>query len=39
MSDELNMNKETIRQILHEDLGKGKICGKFVPHSITDEQK
>jgi transposase len=39
LSDELNINKETIRQILHEDLRKRKICAKFVPHSITDEHK
>jgi hypothetical protein len=39
MSDELNINKETIPQILHEDLRKRKICAKFVPHSLTDEQK
>jgi transposase len=39
MSDELNINKETVRQILHEDLRKRKICAKFVPHRLTDEQK
>jgi transposase len=39
MSDELNINTEMIRQILHEDLWKKKICAKFVPHSLTDEQK
>jgi hypothetical protein len=39
MLDELNINKETIRQILHEDLRKRKICAKFVPHSLRDEQK
>jgi hypothetical protein len=37
MSDELNINKETIRQIHHEDLRK--ICAKFLPHNLTDEQK
>jgi histone-lysine N-methyltransferase SETMAR len=39
MLDELNINKETIRQILHDDLRKRKICAKFVPHSLRDEQK
>lgn len=39
MAEELNINKETIRQILHEDLGMRKICAKFVPHNLTDEQK
>jgi transposase len=33
MSDELNINKETIRQILHEGLRKRKICAKFVSQS------
>jgi histone-lysine N-methyltransferase SETMAR len=39
MSDELNINKETIRKILHVDLRKRKIRTKFVPYSLTDEQK
>jgi hypothetical protein len=39
MADELNINKETIHQILHEDLWNRKICAKFVPHRFTDEQK
>jgi hypothetical protein len=34
MSDELNINKETIRQIL-EDLQKRKLCAKFVPHRLA----
>jgi transposase len=37
MSHELNINKETIRQIFHEDLRKRKICATF--YSLTDEQK
>jgi transposase len=39
MLDKLNNNMETIRQILHENLRKRMICAKFVPHSLTDEQK
>jgi transposase len=39
MSDEVNIIKEAIHQILHEYLRKRKICAKFVPHSLTDEQK
>jgi hypothetical protein len=39
MLDVININKETVRQILHEDLRKRKICAKFVPRSLTDEQK
>ncbi|UYV84600.1 hypothetical protein LAZ67_X002767 [Cordylochernes scorpioides] len=39
MAEVLNINKETIRTILHEDLGKTKVCAKFVPHTLTGEQK
>jgi hypothetical protein len=39
MTEELNINKKTILQILHEDLWNRKICPKFVPHRLTDEQK
>jgi hypothetical protein len=38
MLDELNIEL-TIRQILIEDSRKRNICTKFVPHSLTDEQK
>jgi len=38
IKDALNINKETIRTILHEDLWKTKVCAKFVPHSLTNEQ-
>ena len=39
MEGALNISRETIRTILHEDLGKTKACGKFVPHTLTDDQK
>jgi hypothetical protein len=39
MSDELNINKEKIRQILQEDLRKRKICAKFVRNSLTDDRR
>jgi [histone H3]-lysine36 N-dimethyltransferase SETMAR len=39
IEEALMINKETIRAILHEDLKKRKVCAKFVPHSLTDEQK
>jgi hypothetical protein len=38
MTDELNINKETIRQILPEDLRKRKTCAKFDPHTLTSCQ-
>jgi hypothetical protein len=39
---ELKQDKLQIKQVKicyfpHKDLGKRKICGKFVPHSLTDE--
>ncbi|UYV73952.1 hypothetical protein LAZ67_11001570 [Cordylochernes scorpioides] len=39
MEEVLHIKKETIRTILHEDLGKTKVCAKFVPHVLTGEQK
>jgi hypothetical protein len=39
MEMELHISRETIRKILMEDLGKRKICPRFVPHCLTDEQK
>ena len=32
MADEFGVNRETIRQILVEDLGKRKVASRFVPH-------
>jgi len=39
IADRLNIGKETVRQIVTEDLGKRKICMRFVPHTLTTEQK
>jgi len=39
LEDQVEANKDTIHAILIEDLGKRKICSKFVPHFLTDEQK
>ncbi|KYN42770.1 hypothetical protein ALC56_02572 [Trachymyrmex septentrionalis] len=38
MEEALNINRETIRTILHEDLGKTKVCAKFVPHTLRSDQ-
>ncbi|GFW00680.1 FLJ37770-like protein [Trichonephila clavipes] len=35
----LNSNKGTFRTIHHEDLGKTKVCVKFVLHILTPKQK
>ncbi|XP_023243661.1 FERM, ARHGEF and pleckstrin domain-containing protein 1-like [Centruroides sculpturatus] len=39
MEQALNINKETIREIIKEDFGKTKVCAKFVPHTLTQDQK
>lgn len=39
MEEALNIGKETIRTILREDLGKTKVCAKFVPHTLNEHQK
>ena len=39
LADEVNIGKDTVRQIVVEDLWKQKICSCFVPHSLTPEQK
>lgn len=38
ISDELYLNRETVRLILTQDLGKRKICSRLVPHFLTTEQ-
>ncbi|KAG5327048.1 SETMR methyltransferase, partial [Acromyrmex heyeri] len=39
MEEALNISRETIRTILHEDLDKTKVCAKFVPHTLRSDQK
>jgi len=39
LTDEVNTCKDTVRRIVVEDLRKRKICSRFVPHSLTPEQK
>jgi len=39
MADELGVNRETIRQILVENLGKRKVASWFVPHALSDDQR
>jgi len=33
-ADKFGVNRETIRQILVEDLGKRKVASQFVPHAL-----
>ena len=39
ITDRLNIGKKTVHRIVTEDLGKRKICARFVPHALTTEQK
>jgi len=39
MADEFGVNRETICQILVEDLGKRKVASQFVPHALSDDQR
>ena len=39
MADEFGVNRETIRQILVEDLGKRMVDSQFVPHALSDDQR
>jgi len=39
MADEFGVNRETIRQILVEDLGERKVASRFVPHALSDDQR
>jgi len=35
----LDIPKTVVLRILKEDLGKGKLCARFVPHSLTPAQR
>ena len=35
----LNIPKTVVLRILKEDLGKRKLCARFVPQSLTPEQR
>jgi len=39
LADEVNIGKDTVRKTAAEDLRKRKICSRFVPQSLTPEQK
>jgi len=39
VADEVNMNRETVRLILTEELGMRKICAKMVPSNLTGQQR
>jgi len=35
----VNIDRETVRKILTEDLDMRKVCAKMVPKEFTEEQK
>jgi len=37
--EQMNIDKETARKILTEDLDMRKVCAKMVPKELTKEQK
>ena len=39
ISELTNINTESVRQILHDDLGMKNVCAKVVPKILTPEQK
>jgi len=39
IAESLNVSKSVVLQILKEDLGKRKLCARFVPHSLTPEER
>lgn len=39
MADKLKIDKECVRQILHENFNMSKVCAKMVPKNLSDEQK
>jgi len=39
IADEVDMNRETFRLRLTEELGKRKICVDMVPRNLTEQQR
>jgi len=39
IAEQVNIDRETIRKILTEDLDMKKVCAKMVPTELTEEQK
>ena len=39
IAEELGISKNTAHIIIRDDLVNWKICSRFVPHKLTDEQK
>jgi len=39
ITEQVNIERETVRKILTEDLDMRKVCAKLVPKELTEEQK
>jgi len=39
VAEQVNIDTETVRKILTEDLVMRKVCAKMVPKDLTEEQK
>jgi hypothetical protein len=39
IAESLNSTRTVVLPILKEDLGKRKMCARFVPHPLTPEQR
>jgi hypothetical protein len=39
IAESLNFPKTVVLPIVKEDLGKRKLCARFIPHSLTPEQR
>ena len=39
ITEQVNIDRETVRKILTEDLDMRKVCAKMVPKELTEEQK
>ena len=39
LAESLNIPRTVVLRILKEDLEKRKLCARFVPHSLTLEQR
>jgi len=39
IAEQVNIDRETVRRILTEDLDIRKVCAKLVPKELTEEQK
>jgi hypothetical protein len=39
ISEAVNVDKETVRKILHEELHMTKVCAKLMPKNLTPDQK